>query len=98
MAGPGCPGSARAATGPGPVGPCSSAVCPGARPATPGPATAAAAPTTRPTAIPAAARYLVDHGARRDLDRSIFAYNHSRSYVAKVKQLARRYARGGGRR
>jgi hypothetical protein len=49
-------------------------------------------------AIPAAARYLVDHGARRDLDRSIFAYNHSRSYVAKVKQLARRYARGGGRR
>jgi len=49
-------------------------------------------------AIPAAARYLVDHGARRDLDRAIFAYNHSRSYVAKVKQLARRYARGGGRR
>src|SRR5688572_4029543 len=34
-------------------------------------------------AIPAAARYLVDHGARRDLDRSIFAYNRSRSYVAK---------------
>jgi membrane-bound lytic murein transglycosylase B len=49
-------------------------------------------------AIPAAARYLVDHGARRDLDRALFAYNHSRSYVAKVKQLARRYARGGGRR
>jgi membrane-bound lytic murein transglycosylase B len=49
-------------------------------------------------AIPAAARYLVDHGARRNLDRAIFAYNHSRSYVAKVKQLARRYARGGGRR
>jgi len=50
-------------------------------------------------AIPAAARYLVDHGARRDLDRAIFAYNHSWSYVAKVKQLARRYsARGGGRR
>ena len=46
----------------------------------------------------AAARYLVDHGARRDLDRALFAYNHSRSYVAKVKQLARRYARGGGRR
>jgi membrane-bound lytic murein transglycosylase B len=46
-------------------------------------------------AIPAAARYLVDHGARRDLDRAIFAYNHSRAYVAKVKQLARRY--GGGR-
>ena len=50
-------------------------------------------------AIPAAARYLVDHGARRNLDRAIFAYNHSRAYVAKVKQLARRYAaRGGGRR
>jgi membrane-bound lytic murein transglycosylase B len=49
-------------------------------------------------AIPAAARYLVDHGARRDLDRAIYAYNHSWSYVANVKQLARRYARGGGRR
>jgi membrane-bound lytic murein transglycosylase B len=50
-------------------------------------------------AIPAAARYLVDHGARRNLDRALFAYNHSRAYVAKVKQLARRYiARGGGRR
>jgi membrane-bound lytic murein transglycosylase B len=49
-------------------------------------------------AIPAAARYLVDHGARRNLDRAIFAYNHSRSYVAKVKALAHRYARGGGRR
>jgi membrane-bound lytic murein transglycosylase B len=49
-------------------------------------------------AIPAAARYLVDHGARHHLDRAIFAYNHSRSYVARVKQLARRYAsRGGGR-
>jgi membrane-bound lytic murein transglycosylase B len=47
-------------------------------------------------AIPAAARYLVDHGARRNLDRAIFAYNHSWSYVARVKQLARRY--GGGRR
>ena len=50
-------------------------------------------------AIPAAARYLVDHGARRDLDRALFAYNHSWAYVAKVKQLARRYTgRGGGRR
>jgi membrane-bound lytic murein transglycosylase B len=49
-------------------------------------------------AIPAAARYLVDHGARRTLDRAIYAYNHSWAYVAKVKQLARRYARGGGRR
>jgi membrane-bound lytic murein transglycosylase B len=49
-------------------------------------------------AIPAAARYLVDHGARRNLDRAIFDYNHSWSYVARVKQLAGRYAKGGGRR
>jgi membrane-bound lytic murein transglycosylase B len=49
-------------------------------------------------AIPAAARYLVDHGARHNLDRALYAYNHSRAYVARVKQLARRYARGGGRR
>jgi len=49
-------------------------------------------------AIPAAARYLVDHDARRNLDRALFAYNHSWAYVARVKQLARRYtARGGGR-
>jgi membrane-bound lytic murein transglycosylase B len=49
-------------------------------------------------AIPAAARYLVDHGARRNLDRALFAYNHSWAYVARVKQLASRYAPGGGRR
>jgi membrane-bound lytic murein transglycosylase B len=49
-------------------------------------------------AIPAAARYLVDHGAHRNLDRALFAYNHSRAYVAKVKALARRYASGGERR
>jgi membrane-bound lytic murein transglycosylase B len=50
-------------------------------------------------AIPAAARYLVDHGARHNLDRALYAYNHSRAYVTRVKQLARRYAtRGGGRR
>jgi membrane-bound lytic murein transglycosylase B len=49
-------------------------------------------------AIPAATHYLVDHGARRNLDRAIFAYNHSWSYVARVKQLAGRYAQGGGRR
>jgi len=49
-------------------------------------------------AIPAAARYLVDHGARRNLDRALFAYNHSWAYVARVKQLARRYAAGGRRR
>jgi membrane-bound lytic murein transglycosylase B len=50
-------------------------------------------------AIPTAARYLVDHGAPGHLDRALFAYNHSRAYVAKVKQLARRYeSRGSGRR
>jgi membrane-bound lytic murein transglycosylase B len=49
-------------------------------------------------AIPAAARYLVDHGARRNLDRALYAYNHSWAYVARVKQLARRYARGSERR
>ena len=49
-------------------------------------------------AIPAAARYLVDHDARRNLDRAIHAYNHSWSYVARVKQLARRYASGSARR
>jgi hypothetical protein len=49
-------------------------------------------------AIPAAARYLVDHGARRHLDRALFAYNHSWGYLAKVNAVARRYARGGGRR
>jgi membrane-bound lytic murein transglycosylase B len=49
-------------------------------------------------AIPAAARYLVDHGARRHLDRAIYTYNHSWSYVARVNQIARRYtSRGGGR-
>jgi membrane-bound lytic murein transglycosylase B len=47
-------------------------------------------------AIPAAARYLVDHGARRNLDRALYAYNHSRAYVARVKWIARSYA--GGRR
>jgi hypothetical protein len=50
-------------------------------------------------AIPAAARKLAADGARRDLDRALFAYNHSRAYVAKVKAIARRYVtRGGGRR
>jgi membrane-bound lytic murein transglycosylase B len=50
-------------------------------------------------AVPAAARYLVDHGARHNLDRALFAYNPSWAYVARVKQLARRYTgRGGGRR
>jgi hypothetical protein len=49
-------------------------------------------------AIPAAAHYLVDHGARRNLDRALFAYNPSWAYVAKVKAIARRYTARGGRR
>jgi hypothetical protein len=49
-------------------------------------------------AIPAAAGYLCAHGAPSRLDRALFAYNHSWAYVAKVKRLARRYSRGGGRR
>jgi membrane-bound lytic murein transglycosylase B len=49
-------------------------------------------------AIPGAARYLVDHGARHHLDRALFAYNHSWAYVTRVKQLAHRYTAGGGRR
>jgi len=49
-------------------------------------------------AIPAAARYLVDHGARHNLDRALFAYNHSWAYVTRVKAIARRYTGGGGRR
>jgi hypothetical protein len=46
-------------------------------------------------AIPAAARYLVDHGARRNLDQALYAYNHSWSYVAQVRAFARRYAAAG---
>jgi membrane-bound lytic murein transglycosylase B len=50
-------------------------------------------------AIPAAARYLCAHGAPRQLDRALYAYNPSWAYVTRVKQLARRYAapRGGRR-
>jgi hypothetical protein len=48
-------------------------------------------------AIPAAARKLIADGGRRNLDRALFAYNHSWAYVARVKTLARRYAAGGGR-
>jgi hypothetical protein len=50
-------------------------------------------------AIPATALYLCAHGAPHRLDRALYAYNPSRSYVARVKQLAGRYgAPGGGRR
>ena len=50
-------------------------------------------------AIPAAARYLCAAGAPRRLDRALYAYNHSWTYVAKVKAIAARYrTRGGDRR
>jgi hypothetical protein len=49
-------------------------------------------------AIPAAADYLCAHGAPHHLDRALYAYNHSPAYVARVKQLARRYTARGGRR
>jgi hypothetical protein len=49
-------------------------------------------------AIPAAARYLCAHGAPRQLDRALYSYNHSWSYVAKVQQLARRYVTHRGER
>jgi hypothetical protein len=49
-------------------------------------------------AIPAAARYLCDAGAPHRLDSALYAYNHSLAYVGRVKQLARRYAGGGGPR
>jgi hypothetical protein len=49
-------------------------------------------------AIPAAARYLCDAGAPQRLDTALYAYNHSSSYVAMVKAIARRYAAGDGQR
>jgi hypothetical protein len=49
-------------------------------------------------AIPATARYLCAHGAPGRLDRALYAYNHSRAYVAKVKAVARRYIGPGSRR
>jgi hypothetical protein len=42
-------------------------------------------------AIPAAADYLCAAGAPRRLDRALYAYNHSRAYVAEVKTIAARY-------
>jgi membrane-bound lytic murein transglycosylase B len=50
-------------------------------------------------AIPAAAGYLCAAGAPGRLDRALYAYNHSWTYVAKVKAIAARYrTRGGDRR
>jgi hypothetical protein len=48
--------------------------------------------------IPAVARYLCAYGAPHRLERALFAYNGSWSYVARVKRLARRYVAGGGGR
>jgi hypothetical protein len=47
-------------------------------------------------AIPAASRYLCAAGAPRRLDRALYAYNHSWSYVAKVKAIAAGYRTRGG--
>jgi hypothetical protein len=47
-------------------------------------------------AIPAAAEYLCAAGAPGRLGRAIYAYNHSPTYVADVRRLARRYAAGRG--
>jgi hypothetical protein len=49
-------------------------------------------------AIPATADYLCAHGAPHHLNRALYAYNHSRAYVARVQQLGRRYTAPGGRR
>jgi len=44
-------------------------------------------------AIFTAARYLRANGAPQELERAIFAYNHSREYVAEVLRWAARYER-----
>jgi hypothetical protein len=49
-------------------------------------------------AIPAAARYLCAAGAPRRLNGALYAYNHSWTYVTRVKRLARGYVAGGGGR
>jgi membrane-bound lytic murein transglycosylase B len=41
-------------------------------------------------AILAAANYLRTAGAARDLDRALFAYNHSTSYVRAIRRFAGR--------
>ena len=46
-------------------------------------------------AVHAAARYLAAAGARTDLYRGIYAYNHADWYVQDVLELAQTYARGG---
>ena len=97
-AGPGSPGCGSGSNWAGACGPMQIGCVPGSKAGNAWARYGHGRPHDPTAAIPAAARYLVDHGARRDLDRALFAYNHSRSYVARVKQLARWYARGGGRR
>ena len=46
-------------------------------------------------AVHAAARYLAAAGARDDLYRGVYAYNHADWYVQDVLELAQTYARGG---
>jgi membrane-bound lytic murein transglycosylase B len=41
-------------------------------------------------AILAAANYLQDAGAPHDIDRALFAYNHSTSYVRAIRRFAAR--------
>jgi hypothetical protein len=43
-------------------------------------------------AIPAMARYLVDHGAPHDIPRAVYGYNHSWEYVELVLERAAAYA------
>jgi peptidoglycan DL-endopeptidase CwlO len=46
-------------------------------------------------AIPSAASFLQAHGAPRDLQAALFAYNHSAPYVSDVLDWAARYAADG---
>ncbi len=46
-------------------------------------------------AIPAAAKYLVAHGAPGNMAGAIFAYNHAGWYVTAVENFAAQYATGG---
>lgn len=45
-------------------------------------------------AIPAAARYLDEHGASSSITGAVFAYNHSQQYVQLVMSWAARYSSG----
>jgi soluble lytic murein transglycosylase-like protein len=47
------------------------------------------------SSIPAAAWYLCDSGAARDLRKAIWRYNHSNAYVNRVLDQARKYRRSG---